>query len=273
MPTFNYKEHTIHYYEYGKGEQLLIALHGFADSGLLFGHLEEALSEKYTVVALDLPFHGNTQWNADIYRPEEVADWMEIIRKKYGKTNFSLMCHSMGGRLLLGALPMVIKEVKELYFLATAGVAYTFSASKIWWPLWARRWVRKRMIDSNFFIRIFDYLHDWKLLNTATYQLFKMQLDLPRRRARLLRSWEALYYFPMLFNQQSIRLIEEAKVSTYFFFGKEDKVTTPKNGKKVASKIKQAQWIETPGNHFFIKNKLALYLRKWLEESHTLEDV
>lgn len=176
----------------------------------------------------------------------------------------------MGGRIILGTLPLIIEQVKEVYFLATAGVAYTFSASKIWWPLWARRFVRKRMINSNFFVQIFDYLHDWKLLNTATYHIFKKQLDLPRRRARLLRSWEALYYFPMLFGKKYRKLLEEYQTPVYFFFGKEDKVTKAKNGKKIAKKIKQAQWIETTGNHFFIKKNLATELEKWMEEQHSV---
>lgn len=270
MPVLNYRQNKLHYYQYGNGQELLIALHGFADSGALFLHLESALTERYTVVALDLPFHGKTDWQEEVYRPEDVAAWFELLQQQFGVQKYSLMCHSMGGRVILGALPQVIEQVTAIYFLATAGVEFTFSASRLSFPLALRRFARKKLVDSNFFMRIFDYLHEWKLLNTATYTIFKMQLDLPRRRARFLRSWESLYYFPMRFGRPQFKLLNEQQTPTYFFFGIDDGVTPARKGKKVAQKLKNAHWTTTQGNHFFIKNNLVQELQSWLDTNFPL---
>ncbi|MBL7798722.1 MAG: hypothetical protein JNJ90_19650, partial [Saprospiraceae bacterium] len=69
---------NIHCLRFGEGPQLLVALHGFGDRARLFAILEEALSERYTVVAIDLPFHGQTEWPN---RTFSKADLLAVVRQ------------------------------------------------------------------------------------------------------------------------------------------------------------------------------------------------
>ncbi len=57
----------IHTYRFGAGPELLIAIHGFSDRARMFTVLEPALAGKYTVVAIDLPFHGQTEWQKNTF--------------------------------------------------------------------------------------------------------------------------------------------------------------------------------------------------------------
>ena len=50
----------VHILCFGTGPELLIALHGFGDRARMFAVLEPALADRYRVVAVDWPFHGQT---------------------------------------------------------------------------------------------------------------------------------------------------------------------------------------------------------------------
>ncbi len=47
---------------WGKGASLLFCFHGYGESSGSFGFLEGALARQFTIIAIDLPFHGQTEW-------------------------------------------------------------------------------------------------------------------------------------------------------------------------------------------------------------------
>jgi len=266
MPILEYQAHQVHYYQYGQGEALAIALHGFADKGSLFAHLEDSVENYYTILALDLPFHGETDWQDDVYTPQDVANIVELLLKKQRHSTCALMCHSMGGRLVLGSLELLIDKIEVIYFFATAGMQYTFTASNFWWPFWLRKRSKNRFIHSDFLMKAFGAFHRLGLMNRATYLVFKMQLDLPRRRARLLKTWMAMSYFPMRMQQRHIRLLNKKQLPAYFFFGKKDRITPVKKAHKIVEQLDNAELIITEGNHFFVKDKLPPAFKEWLDK-------
>ena len=268
MPFLEYKEHQIYYHQYGTGKKVLIAFHGFADSGELFEDVAtNVFAEEYTTLAIDLPFHGQkTTWEGDVYTPEDIAAIIGLLMKAFKVERYALACHSMGGRVIWGILPLIADQVAQIYFFAPAGFGYTFTASRFWCPMWFRRRARNRFEESEGILRFFDITHGLKLMNRATYLVFKQQLDLPRRRARLLQTWVAMYYFPMGPNKKHLKLLNEKAIPTYFFYGKKDRITPAKDAQKFVQKLQKSQLLVFKGNHFFVREKLAKPLKVWYEE-------
>lgn len=268
MPFLEYKQHQIYYHQYGTGKKVLIAFHGFADNGDLFEDVAtNVFSEEYTTLALDLPFHGQkTAWQGDIYTPNDMVAIVALLLKQFEVKSYALACHSMGGRIIWGILPFVVAQLEQIYFFAPAGFGYTFTASRFWCPMWFRKRARNRFEDSEGILRFFDITHRLKLMNRATYLVFKQQLDLPRRRARLLQTWVAMYYFPMGPNKKHLKLLNENEIPTYFFYGKKDRITPAHKARKFVRKLKQAQLSLFKGNHFFVRAKLSKPLKIWYEE-------
>lgn len=256
-----YNNHRVFYHQYGTGKDLMIAFHGFADKGNLFEQLATTIYDKdYTTVAIDLPFHGKTEWEGDIYRPSDVQAIVLSLMQQFGVEQCSMMCHSMGGRVVLGLLPLMAAQLKQLYFFAPAGFQYTFSASSFWCPLWFRKRSRNRFEESEGVLRFFDITHKVGLMNRQTYLVFKQQLDLPRRRARLLQTWVAMYYFPMEMTKQHQKILNEYEIPSFFYYGKKDRITPAKAAQKVLPKLKHAELHLLNGNHFFVRDGLAKQL-------------
>lgn len=263
MPVRSYLQHTVHYEIYGDGPKLLLAWHGFADKGDLFEQLGAVFSVQYTLIAIDLPFHGQTQWHEAFYKPEDLHQVVQLLMNSYHFERCSMLCHSMGGRIILGLLDSMASSIDELYFVAAAGFKYTFSASKLWCPLWFRRRASRKFEHSGGVLQFFEWTHRLKLMNRATYLVFKQQLDTPQRRARLLKTWVAMYYFPMMAASKHTTLINQYAIKCYFFYGKKDRITPAKYSKKFVSKLKNAELTLFEGNHFFVRFQLAEQLEQY----------
>jgi pimeloyl-ACP methyl ester carboxylesterase len=267
VPELIYFQHKINYYQYGNGPALLFAFHGFADNANLFENVGEVLSPHYTTIAIDLPFHGKTQWEGDIFNPEDIHKILNLLMAKYKFSSCSMICHSMGGRIIWALLPLMPTEIDKLFFLAPAGFQYTFTASRFWCPMWFRRRARNRFEESEGVLRFFDLAHKLKLMNRATYLVFKQQLDLPRRRARLLKTWMSMFYFPMGARKSHRNIINDYSIQCLLFYGKKDRITPAKCANKFVSQLKNSEICLLKGNHFFVRQHLAPQLKNWLMDN------
>ena len=267
MSELIYLQHTINYYKYGNGPSLLFAFHGFADNADLFQKAGEVLSPYFTIISIDLPFHGKTKWEGDIYKPEDIQQILNLFMVKYNFTSCSMICHSMGGRIIWALLSMMPAQINNLIFLAPAGFQYTFTASRFWCPMWFRRRARKKFEESEGILRFFDIAHKLKLMNRATYLVFKQQLDLPRRRARLLKTWISMYFFPMGAKKKHRNIINDHAIKCFFFYGIKDRITPAKCANKFVSQLKNTEICLLKGNHFFVRDNLAPQLKIWLTDN------
>jgi pimeloyl-ACP methyl ester carboxylesterase len=95
---------TIHYRKFGDGPKLLFCFHGYGREADTFSILERRLGSLFTIVAIDIPFHGRTEWKEElIFKPKYLQQFLLQIRRSLNKENikFSLLGFSIGGRLAL----------------------------------------------------------------------------------------------------------------------------------------------------------------------------
>jgi pimeloyl-ACP methyl ester carboxylesterase len=52
----------IHYIQYGYGPGLIFCFHGYGENAVSFAIFEEILGDRFTLIAIDFPFHGKTDW-------------------------------------------------------------------------------------------------------------------------------------------------------------------------------------------------------------------
>ena len=98
----------------------MVVLHGFTQTGRLFGRFGEHLSESRTVVAVDLPGHGDSDAvRADL---RETADLVtETVRAAVGDEPSTLMGYSLGGRVALQVATGTDLAVSGLVLVGATG--------------------------------------------------------------------------------------------------------------------------------------------------------
>jgi pimeloyl-ACP methyl ester carboxylesterase len=133
---FDHPSGKIHCLQFGTGPELLIALHGFSDRARMFAVLEPALSARYTVVAIDWPFHGQTEWSPRTFSKQDLLGIIQMVVAAHGATRFSLMGFSFGARLAQALLPDIYPQLNKLYLLSPDGVKTKGMSTAARTPMW-----------------------------------------------------------------------------------------------------------------------------------------
>lgn len=92
---------NIAYKEEGTGEVLLL-IHGFCGSSGYWGKVIPMLSEKYRVIAIDLPGHGESKALDSVKDIEQYALVLKDFLEELGIEKVTMFGHSLGGYITLG---------------------------------------------------------------------------------------------------------------------------------------------------------------------------
>lgn len=106
----------------GKGK-LVLLLHGWGDSAKGLTGLTKELSEKYQVLAVDLPGFGGTQVPTTAWDLDDYGRFVEALLQKLElKQPYAVIGHSNGGALAIRAISQNNLKPQKLILLASSGI-------------------------------------------------------------------------------------------------------------------------------------------------------
>jgi pimeloyl-ACP methyl ester carboxylesterase len=100
---FLFREGRIHYSDSGNGP-VIVLLHGYLESSEVWNGFSEKLSNKFRVVSIDLPGHGNSDVYEEVHSMEFMATAVKEALTKLGIKKACLIGHSLGGYVTLAFL-------------------------------------------------------------------------------------------------------------------------------------------------------------------------
>jgi pimeloyl-ACP methyl ester carboxylesterase len=126
----SFRSSRFRYIWQGSGSHILFAFHGYGESAASFAVLTDAIEgapdHDLTFVAVDLPFHGGTDWRetALLLEPHDLLCLLEEIAGSFpGRTgSWSLLGYSMGGRIALHLLQLAPDRIERMVLLAPDGL-------------------------------------------------------------------------------------------------------------------------------------------------------
>jgi pimeloyl-ACP methyl ester carboxylesterase len=204
----------------GRGPRLLIAWHGFGEDSRAFECLGKPLADSCTLYALDLPFHGQTQWQGATYRPKQLCHIVDMVLARAGKTRFEAVGHSLGGRLWICLLPQLASRMDALYLLAPDGLHTRAMGLAERLPLPLRQGLGCLAARPT---TILPLLHRFGLIDDFADRYLRHQLGDDARRERLLHTWYSLARFP-LGPAAARRRLAKGRVPTLVLLGQDDKL-------------------------------------------------
>ncbi|HWB92033.1 MAG TPA: alpha/beta hydrolase [Puia sp.] len=260
---------SIHYILWGRGDRLLFAFHGYGESAESFGFLREALEADFTVVAIDLPFHGKTEWHEGSYLdPPTLLDVMHGIASGIPSisADWWLLGYSMGGRVALQMLELAPAKIRRLVLLASDGLQMN-----PWYWLATQtgpgnrlfRWTMKRPAWLFFLLRTGDLL---RLVNPSIYKFTAHYVDDERVREMLYARWTTMRGFrPRL--APASKLIREYRIPVRLLYGSYDRIIRWERGERFRRRtIPFCELTLLPAGHQLLQAKFlevivkALYL-------------
>lgn len=187
---FPFEGSQIAYRTVGHGPSVLLAFHGFGQTGQVYLPLKKHLDSQFTVFAFDLFFHGNSRYVSNELFAK--TDWHRLIdaflhEKRIER--FSLMGFSLGGRFALTTVEGFAGRLDQLILIAPDGIT-----QNIWYQIATGlvlgrnlfRYVLQHLSLLNAFGHTLTRLG---LLNRTVMRFTEITLSTTEQRERIYQSW------------------------------------------------------------------------------------
>jgi len=253
----NYKQSSIHYLRIGSGKELLFAFHGYGENAGSFLLLEELIGKDYTIVAIDFPFHGQTNWNEDLlFTVEDLINIINLITQLPNQS-FHLLGFSMGGRVAFQVLQSLPDKIKKIILIAPDGLH-----NNIWHSISTQTKLGNlifayAMKYPGLIFGLMKIGVKLNLFNKSIFNFVDYYLDDADSRLTLYKRWTTMRKFNP--DKSLLKLvIAQKKISIKMLFGKFDNVIITKRGEQFKKGIEQFVEVkEINAGHQLLKEKYA----------------
>ena len=180
--------HRVFVRQWGRDKPLLIALPGFGYDGAHALPMVGVLTQQYTLVSIDLPFHGQTEWEGNHFTPEGMIQLIRDVAKNYQVDRLTLMGHSLGGRIITCIASALGELAEELILLGPAGIG----RHQLVYPRFIQRFLEWTLRRPAWLEWIVTRGHQAGLISTFHRRYVEKQIIPPATRYRLFRTWNSL---------------------------------------------------------------------------------
>jgi pimeloyl-ACP methyl ester carboxylesterase len=262
---FRIRNSVLHAIKFGTGEKLLLCFHGFGEDASKFLLLEPSLSSRYTVIAFDLPFHGETKWEqGDLFTKQDLNYLIEEVMRRENRQRFSLMGYSLGGKLVMAAIHSFASQIDEVILAAPDGVKNAVWYNLAVYPEWGQKLFHQFVKDPSFVFSIARALRAVRILDERLFKFLQLQTDSREKRQKLHDVWLTIKNFERELSHTK-KLINEYHIRSFIFIGKYDRVITTKIGEKFSHSLANCRYVILEKGHNLITESFNEPLKQALE--------
>lgn len=236
-----FKNSNIHYRQFGNGAKLLFCFHGYGRESDTFYILERRLGSLFTIVAIDVPFHGRTEWKDEIVlKPKYLQQFLQQIRSSLNKENmkFSLLGFSMGGRIALHLTQLMAGEVERLILLAPDGLNFNFwrwVASDSWA---GNKFMNYTIHNAGWVAWLLGKAEKWNIIHGSLADFLNYYLNDEEYRIKFYHRYISMQKFRPSPGKLK-RLIRKYGIPVKMMFGRFDNVIPYTGGEKFRAGIEE----------------------------------
>lgn len=233
----------IHYKDTGpKDAPVLLLLHGFGSSLQTWDVWATQLEKDYRVIRLDLPGFGLTgaSPSQDYSEQKDVSTLMHFV-DKLGLSSYSLIGHSMGGKMAWGLAASQPDRLNALVLMAPDGFPETKDIGTKPYAMPGVMGVIKFSLPK-FLVRksIEPAFFDANALNDGLVDRYYDMLRAPGVRAAILeRANQTIYTDP-------VPRLKKITAPTLLIWGEEDRMIPSRNAKSYSNVLLQSQTVLLP---------------------------
>jgi pimeloyl-ACP methyl ester carboxylesterase len=258
----------IHYHEFGSGNKLLFAFHGYGMSGANFNVFEQSLLKQFRIVSFDHFFHG-TSYLYDVneasviagMQPEMLKTYITTWFEQFGEERFSLLGYSIGANLALYLVTHFAPLIDELILLAPDGLVPHKGFQFLRASFIGQKLFRKLTYSDWMMSRALKFLQQIKVIDQTLYAIAHREIDTPDKRIDA--------YFTIHFLKHIRPDIEQiaGQINRYhircrLYFGEFDDLFPTSNGRKLISLLSKPELYVVPMGHWMITQELDNFMAR-----------
>lgn len=230
-----FKNSEIAYYRFGAGPARAVCFHGYGENGTYFQFLEKYAGNQYSLIAIDLPFHGKTRWNEGLeLNVETVYSIIQLIFEKEFENKdslFTVIGFSLGARFCLRLFQYKPHLIDKLVLLAPDGLKVNR-----WYWLATQTWLGNRffaftMHHPFWFFGFLKILNQLKLVNSSIFKFVNYYIGEKEVRDLLYQRWTT--FRKLTPDLPTIKAeIESQKTPVRLLYGYHDRIILSSVGEK-----------------------------------------
>ena len=239
---FSYKKSQISYYRFGSGSDIAVCFHGYGEEGKLYSFFEKYAGGDFTFYAIDLPFHGKTEWNEGLLftavdLQQIVADIVkQDIFEPSAPGRLTLLGFSLGGRIALSLYQAQPQTIEKIVLLAPDGLKVNF-----WYWLATNTAMGTRLFAFSmkypgWFLGFLKGVNKLKLVNASVFKFVNYYIADKEARLQLYQRW--MCFRKLRPDRKLIKnYIRQHKTKARLVYGKYDRIILPVRGEKFINGI------------------------------------
>ena len=261
---FNIRDSVFHAIKFGNGKKLLICFHGFGDTASKFMQLAPALEMHFTIIAIDLPYHGTTAWKQnDFFMKEDLKQLINHVLAGEQKSRFSMLGYSLGAKLVLAAVHDFAPQLDEIILVAPDGVKRNAWYNIAVYPTWGQALFRRFVQKPGFVFTAGKMLKAMNILDERLVRFLQLQTDTQEKRQMVYDVWLCMKDFETDLDQTK-RLLLQFNIPSFILIGKYDRIITIKTGERWTRHLANSQLTILEKGHNLITESLNEPLMKAL---------
>lgn len=259
----------IYYHEYGYGEKLLFAFHGYGLNGQQFDVFEKSLLQEYRIVGFDHFFHGTSTLyevnEAKIMagmQPEFLKAYIENWFKKSGRQQrFSLLGYSIGANMALYLLENFAEMVDEIFLIAPDGLVPHKGFDFLRTSFIGKKLFRKLTYSSWMMLAALNILKQISVIDESLHAIARKEINKPQKR---LNAFYTIHFIKNIRPNivQIAKLINQYRIRCRLYFGEYDNLFPKSNSRNLIKLLDQPELYVLPMDHWLVTNDLDNYLVK-----------
>lgn len=227
--SIEFHNHTIHYHRFGHGSKVMLAFHGFGQTGSDLKPLADSLADEYTVYCFDLFYHGRSYWNNkdEAMSKKFWADFINLFTKQQSISTFSLCGFSLGGKFALSTLEAFPEKTEKLMLLAPDGIKTSMWYSLATYPVAFKSYFKSMIVKPHRFFDLLNTINRTGLVEKGIAKFAATQMNTIKKRRRVYFAW--VVFKELKFKLHKLgKLINQHNIEVTMYLGTYDKIITEK---------------------------------------------
>ena len=256
--TLTYKSSEIVYHTFGSGSEVVFCFHGYGLDGSSFGILEDKINKSHTLICIDFPFHGGTNWNdAIVFTQNDLANIISLLNP-FPSKRFSILGYSMGGRIALNMLQTNPNPIEKVMLIAPDGLKFHFWQYLSTQTNWGNKLFRMTMQYPQWLFILVKIGSALRLLNRSIEKFVHHHIDTKVERDLLYNRWTSMRKFTT--NLSLIKKqITKQSIPVSIITGKFDRVITTSQAEQFKGNQSLITLTELHSGHHLLK-------AQWVDE-------
>lgn len=214
----------------GGGDETLVLFHGFGQTNVLFESFIPSLLSHYSVIAIDLFFHGESSVKKSEKDHISVDCWNELFNQlleKHQMNRFSLLSYSMGSRFVVTILQTYAARINKIVLIAPDGFGNNFwfnVATSTYLTRFVFQYSMQHPLWIQLMVRVLGAIG---IFNAITIRFIERNLESAEHRKKIYASW--VYFRKLTIRKEDfVEWVMKNEIRFMCFCGKEDQLVAKK---------------------------------------------